>query len=396
MGLIHSLRLRIRAELEAAPEHRRFGTGWISGVGAMVFSVASLLLVVSLRHPGWLGMPELKAIHSHPAFPLAIQFALVVSFALAALNMVLRRNKTLGVVAMILTLLAALLGTAASAQQTVGEDKITIFFGLDWFVLNVIFTGFLFVPLERLFPRTAGQPLFRAEWREDLFYYLVSSMFVQVLTWLSFAPARFVTSHTHWTDFRAWVAGQPLWIQLLEIMFLTDLVQYWVHRLFHRIPALWKFHAVHHSAKSMDWMASARMHFLEIIILRGTTVMPMLVLGFNYGAVQFYVLLVYVHSTFIHANVKWDFEWLGRVLVTPRFHHWHHGIEKEAIDVNFAIHFPLLDRVFGTCHWPKHRWPQGYGIPGEMPSGYWQQFLHPFRRPKKKSPTPPPPSEAQG
>lgn len=395
MGLIHSLRLRIRAELEAAPEHRRFGTGWISGVGALVLSVACLLLVISLRHPGWLGMPELKAIHSHPAFPLVIQFALIVSFVLAALNLVLRRNKTLGVVAMVLTLLAALLGTAASAQQTVGAEKPTIFFGLDWFVLNVIFTGFLFVPLERLFPRTAGQPLFRAEWREDLFYYLVSSMLVQVLTWLSFAPAFFVKEHTHWTDFRAWVAGQPFWLQVLEIMFLTDLVQYWVHRMFHRIPALWKFHAVHHSAKSMDWMASARMHFLEIIALRGTTVMPMLVLGFDYSAVQFYVLLVYVHSTFIHANVKWDFEWLGRVLVTPRFHHWHHGIEKEAIDVNFAIHFPLLDRLFGTCHWPKRRWPQGYGIPGEMPSGYWQQFLHPFRRPKIK-PAPPPPSEPQG
>jgi sterol desaturase/sphingolipid hydroxylase (fatty acid hydroxylase superfamily) len=82
--------------------------------------------------------------------------------------------------------------------------------------------------------------------------------------------------------------------------------------------------------------------------------------------------------------------------VTPRFHHWHHGIEKEAIDVNFAIHFPFLDRLFGTCHWPRRRWPQGYGIPGEMPGGYWQQFLHPFRRPQKKTPCPPPPSLLEG
>ena len=40
-------------------------------------------------------------------------------------------------------------------------------------------------------------------------------------------------------------------------VFLTDLVQYWVHRAFHRIPWLWGFHSVHHSARSMDWMASA-------------------------------------------------------------------------------------------------------------------------------------------
>ena len=62
-------------------------------------------------------------------------------------------------------------------------------------------------------------------------------------------------------------------------MFLTDLVQYWLHRLFHKVPFLWGFHAVHHSAKTMDWMAGARMHFMEIIVLRGTTVIPMFILG---------------------------------------------------------------------------------------------------------------------
>src|ERR1700710_3115102 len=106
MGRLHSLRLRIRAELEAAPEHRRFGTGWISGVAGLVFSVACLLLVISLRDPGWLGMRELHVIHTFTAFHVAIQVALVFSFVLAALNMVLRRIKTLGAVAMVLTLLA--------------------------------------------------------------------------------------------------------------------------------------------------------------------------------------------------------------------------------------------------------------------------------------------------
>jgi sterol desaturase/sphingolipid hydroxylase (fatty acid hydroxylase superfamily) len=67
--------------------------------------------------------------------------------------------------------------------------------------------------------------------------------------------------------------------------------------------------------------------------------------------------------------------------VTPRFHHWHHGLEAEAVDVNFALHFPALDRVFGTHHLPKTEWPQGYGIPGHpVPRSYWQQFLYPFRK----------------
>jgi sterol desaturase/sphingolipid hydroxylase (fatty acid hydroxylase superfamily) len=177
------------------------------------------------------------------------------------------------------------------------------------------------------------------------------------------------------------VAGQPFILQFIEIMFLTDLVQYWVHRAFHRIPFLWNFHAVHHSAQVMDWMAGARMHFLEIIVLRGTTVIPMYIMGFEPMALQFYIFYVYLHSTFIHANVGWTFSNLGKVIVTPRFHHWHHGLEREAIDVNFALHFPAFDRLFGTHHLPETEWPQGYGIPGHpVPRSYWQQFLYPFRK----------------
>jgi len=164
-------------------------------------------------------------------------------------------------------------------------------------------------------------------------------------------------------------------------MLFTDMVQYWLHRAFHRIPFLWQFHAVHHSARAMDWMAGARMHFLEILVLRGTTVLPMILLGFAQEAVNAYIFIVYLWATFAHANIGWRFGWLDRLFVTPRFHHWHHGIEKEAIDVNFAIHFPWLDRLFGTHHMPKDRWPEGYGISGHpVPKGYWKQWWYPFRR----------------
>ena len=94
--------------------------------------------------------------------------------------------------------------------------------------------------------------------------------------------------------------------------------------------------------------------------------------GFCDVAMHAYILVVNVHSAFVHANVGWRLDWLGRFLVTPRFHHWHHGVEREAIDVNFAIHFPLLDRLFGTHHLPERRWPGGYGIEGRpVPRSYW-------------------------
>ena len=69
------------------------------------------------------------------------------------------------------------------------------------------------------------------------------------------------------------------------------------------------------------------------------------------------------------------------LFITPRFHHWHHGEERAVIDVIFATHFPLFDRLSGTHHMPQGRWPKAYGIEGHpVPQGYWQQFLYPFRR----------------
>jgi len=258
-----------------------------------------------------------------------------------------------------------------------------VYIALDWFVLNLLFTGILFLPLERLFYRTP-QMVFRGEWREDLFYFFISSIMVQVLTYLSLAPSMSLLQHFEGMAFRQWVAEFPLWVQVPVIMFLTDFVQYWVHRAFHKIPALWRFHAVHHSARTMDWLAGSRMHFIEIVALRGLTIIPMYVLGFAPTAIYIYLVIVYVYSTYIHANVKWDIEVLKPFIVTPRFHHWHHGIEKEAIDVNFAIHFPLFDRLFGTYYSPTGQWPSGYGVGGHpVPAGYLRQFMYPFVRSKE-------------
>lgn len=384
MSKIHDARLKLRGELEAPPALRRFGSGWISGVIGFLLGVAGLLLVISLRAPAVLTMPEARAFETNPWFRLFLHVLLIGAFGCSVLSLILRRGKMLGTSGVVVTLLAALLGGSRATSLT--PDPAPVFLGLDWFVLNVLFTGILFIPIESIFPKKPDQPIFRTEWREDLFYYLVSSLMVQVLTFLTFAPAKSILAVTSLEHLRVWVGSFPFVVQFIAIMFLTDFVQYWVHRAFHRIPWLWHFHAVHHSAKSMDWMAGARMHFLEIFALRSMTVIPMFVLGFSDNAMHSYIFLVYLYSTFVHANLNWRLPVFESFLVTPRFHHWHHGIEREAIDVNFAVHFPLLDRMFGTYYLPEGKWPQGYGIEGHpVPNGYLAQFKYPFQRKQTKS-----------
>lgn len=376
--MLNNLRLAIRNDLEAPAEARQFGSGWLSGVAAIITSLVGLLLLLSWQYPLFFSMKELAVMHELPYFNLIVQVFLALGFLLACANLVLRRNKVLGFFAIIIVFSATTLGQVGALLT---PDVAAMHLGLDWFALNLLLTGLIFVPLEKLFGRLTDQPLFRHEWREDLFYFLLSSLLVQSLTYLSLAPSMTILHFTsHWESMRAVISAQPMWLQVIEIMFLTDFMQYWFHRAFHQIPFLWGFHAVHHSAKYMDWLAGSRMHIVEIIGLRGMTIIPMYVLGFAESALHLYILLVYLNATFVHANVRFNVEWLKPFIVTPRFHHWHHGIEKEAIDVNFSIHFPWIDKLFGTYYMPPNQWPSGYGIGGHpVPNGYWKQFLYPFK-----------------
>jgi hypothetical protein len=187
-----------------------------------------------------------RGLRDNPWYRIAIHLTLIAAFALSALSLVLRRDRTLGTCGVAVTLCAALIG--GSQATTVVSGRMPLFFGVDFFVLNVLFTGFLFIPLERIFAYKDEQPIFREEWREDLFYYLVSSLMVQVLTFL---PAKSILAVAPLTGVRVCVAKLPFGVQFVVIMLLTDLVQYWVHRAFHRVPWLWKFHSVHHSARKI-------------------------------------------------------------------------------------------------------------------------------------------------
>lgn len=365
-------------DLEAPVRARRFGSGWFAGFFALLLALAASCFVVALRWPGWFAMPELDIVRDARWFRLVVHATLIAAYGLALLSLLLRRRKVLGAAALLVALFATLLGGAAVQPRETHDWG--MFFGVDFFALNLVATGLMFAPLERLFPQRPEQRLFRQEWREDLFYYLVSSMLVQVTTYLALAPSQFVNAGTGgFAGFRAAVAGQPWWLQFVEAALVTDLAQYWFHRAFHRSRFLWGFHAVHHSARTMDWLAGARMHLIEVVLLRGLTSLPLLTLGFSPAVMQAYIAVIYVWSALVHANLRGDFRWLDRVLVTPRFHHWHHAIEPEAVDKNFAVHFPWLDRLFGTYHMPDKAWPSGYGVPEAVPKGYRGQLAYPFR-----------------
>ena len=368
---------------EVDSENRSFGSGWLSGFLGLALAIAGLATVLCFWYPQWLTVQDAREFYTNheQTIRVALSLVLIIAFLLGMISTILRQQKVLGFTTVTLVLIATLMGgSRATAKHELTSD---VYLGLDFFLLNLIFLGMLFIPIERLLKRV-DQPILRYEWREDLLYFFISTLFVQALTYLSLAPSLAALAATEWAaSIRQTIAGQPFIVQFLEVMFLTDLAQYWFHRTFHKIPALWKFHAVHHSAQAMDWLAGSRMHVIEVILMRSFTTLPMYVMGFAEAPLYAYVFFVYLLSVFIHANIRIPFGFLQYIVATPRFHHWHHGIEEEAIDKNFAIHFPVIDMVFGTFHMPGNRWPEGYGIGGHpVPKGFWKQLLYPFKSDK--------------
>jgi len=356
----------------------RFGSGWISGVLAVVFAALAAGGVLCLRFPAVLTMPNARGYYPLDVVRFLIYACLVAGFGLGTLSILLRRSKSLGVSALGLATVATLLG---GSRAEIGPlDDSTVYAGLDWFLLNVLVLALLFVPLERAFGRLRAQPIFRPQWRTDLVHFAMSHLLVQATVLLTLAPATLLFAWAVRPALQRAMQAQPLALQFVEIVVVADLAEYVVHRAFHRVPWLWRFHAIHHSARAMDWLAGSRLHLLDIVVTRGLSFVPLYLLGFSPPALYAYLVFVSFHAVFIHANVRFRFRPIEWLVVTPRFHHWHHAAAREAVDRNFAIHLPVIDRLFGTSYFPDGRWPDAYGLAGPpVPDGWVRQLLWPFR-----------------
>lgn len=356
---------------------RDLGSGWISGILSVIPGLLAICAVMALHFPQWLTVPELRSRYPLDLVRFAIDWGIFTTMVLAAISLVLRRKKALGLTGPVA------LALGAGGVKLGRSEGAAFYIGLDWFVLGVLSTATVFVPLERIFALRPQQGTFRRGWLTDTQYFFMSHALVQLMSVLVLLPAVNLGGALAFEDVERIVQGWPLAVQFLACLVVADLTQYWVHRAFHRIPLLWRFHKVHHSVETMDWIAGSRLHLVDVIMTRGLVLLPLVMLGFDDLAVFAYLGFVSVHAVFIHANFAPRSEWIERILVMPRFHHWHHAREAEAVDTNFAVHLPLLDRLFATFYLPRDRWPQTYGIEGvEAPDGYLKQLVWPVAKTK--------------
>src|SRR3954468_19898203 len=100
------------------------------------------------------------------------------------------------------------------------------------------------------------------------------------------------------------LAQLPLWLQALVYLVGADVWMYWVHRAFHR-PAIWKYHAIHHSSTDLDWISATRFHPVNIALGGVMADVVLLLAGVSPNALALVAPFNIAHSAFVHANLNW-------------------------------------------------------------------------------------------
>ena len=229
-----------------------------------------------------------------------------------------------------------------------------------------------------------------ADTRTDLIYWFFTPLVTRSVTRIALGIVFVLVARSQGVSFeefrqlvvtrRTWASALPLTVQIPLLLLVGDLLAYWSHRLFHG-AWLWPFHAVHHSSTSVDWLSSVRLHPVNDIVTRLLQVVPLYWMGFSGAALAGFVPFLTLYALVLHANVPWTYGPLRYVIASPAFHRWHHTIESEGLDKNFAGMFPFIDLVFGTFYMPRGRQPEHFGITGvTMPTGFLAQVAYPFRR----------------
>ncbi len=174
-------------------------------------------------------------------------------------------------------------------------------------------------------------------------------------------------------------------VSFVIYLLIFDLVDYGIHRAQHGWNWWWQLHALHHSQRQMTMWSDNRNHLLDDVLRDSVLVLVALLVGVPPGQFVAVVALTQLLESLSHANVRLSFgRWGGRWLVSPQFHRLHHsiGIGHESHGAgtlgghNFAVLFPMWDRLFGTARYDDRYDPTGLRdqVQGrDYGSGFWAQ-----------------------
>ncbi|MBK8700490.1 MAG: sterol desaturase family protein [Saprospiraceae bacterium] len=303
----------------------------------------------------------------------------------------------------------------------------------------LIGVSLFFFSLERLAPWRKNQPRFRKDFWLDFFYMFFNFFLFSLIIYnaASDVVVRLFNDGIKYIfqfDLQASnpMNSWPMWAILLTGFLVRDFVQWWVHRLLHRLPFLWNFHKVHHSVEQMGFAAHLRYHWMENVVYRSIEYIPLALMGI--GLYDFFIIHIFALSIghYNHSNITVDRRISGAVLGafigiiiasgsldihllndysilvkllaiaasttagyfvigpfmkhifnSPEMHIWHHAAEMPAdkpYGINFGISLAIWDYLFGTARIPAEGRDIVLGFDGlnEFPADFIGQNKYGF------------------
>jgi len=243
--------------------------------------------------------------------------------------------------------------------------------------------------LERLAPWRKEQRALRKGIGQDFFWLVFNGHYAGVVialvtAWLGRQAAALLGGWP-WPEPESvkLLAASPVWLQFAVFLVLKDLLEYGVHNLLHRVPLLWEFHKLHHSILELDWIGNMRFHWMEIVVYRSLTYLPLAVLGVDGRVILWLAVVSTVIGHLNHSNLKLSWGPLRYLVNSPRMHVWHHDvILRGEHGKNFGIVLSLWDWLFGTAEWPAEEQPLRLGFEGmeRFPEGLAARLVYPLGR----------------
>jgi len=206
------------------------------------------------------------------------------------------------------------------------------------------------VVCERVWPAERRPLLARGHVQDASYFLLYVLAIAPFMTLLSVGSAVILRGHAAWLQ-ASWTAHWPRWTVVVVTLLAMDLCNYLAHWGDHHFGALWRIHALHHSQEELSVLTSFRAHPLMHTTGFVLATVPVLLLTGAHPLAPVLITIYVCLGTFPHANVRWSYGPLGRVLVSPGYHRLHHAVEGRQ-DVNLGVVLTVWDVLAGTARFP--------------------------------------------
>ena len=203
---------------------------------------------------------------------------------------------------------------------------------------------------ERIWPAERRPVLARGHVQDACFLAMHAVVVIPLMTLLSVGAAALIGGQAGWIELRP-AEHWPSWLLMPLTVVAMDGANWLAHYADHRLGPLWRFHALHHSQEELSVLTSFRAHPLMHTTGFVLATVPVVALMATRPIAPVLITIYVCIGTLQHANLRWAFGPVGRVLVSPAYHRLHHAPDTQR--VNLGVVLTIWDVLAGRARFPS-------------------------------------------